>query len=54
MFSYEFCEIFKNTFFLLEHLRWLLLYTSENISKPRFLWHLQVVYVEIDHHHEMD
>ena len=25
MFSYEFCEIFKNTFFV-EHLRWLLLF----------------------------
>ena len=29
MFSSEFCEIFKNTFFT-EHLRWLLLYMSLN------------------------
>ena len=27
VFSYEFCEIFKNTF-LIEHLQWLLLYNS--------------------------
>ena len=26
MFSFEFCEIFKNTFFFIEHLRWPLLY----------------------------
>ena len=32
MFSCEFCEIFKNTFFI-EHLRWLLLYIMEYWSK---------------------
>ena len=35
MFSFEFCKIFKNTFFI-EHLQWLLLYLENHISRNYF------------------
>ena len=45
VFSYEFCEIFSNTFFLTKHLRWLLVLghckNFKNFSFPIIFKHIQ-------------